>query len=812
MSIVMRTYLGMGAMIAIVLIVGGFASYQTNTLADTFVEYRGTAKTSLIANEVTEDLFEARLASSKYRITKDRKYIDGDKNGGGVHGNIDEIVELAPELIEMMEGYPEQAELTNITDLLVEYETLMEEVYEKQIQRDVHVKQTADLGKKAREQLTEIMETALRDGDPKAAAVAGSVSSHLLLGRLYLERFLVDNKESDGARATEEIELAQNEITSLMRELQNPRRRALALATIDDLAAFDATKEDVINVISERNAIYARMDEIGPETLSRMETALNAVVDRQNTLGPAGVAVAQRSIVIVSIFVVVGAIIGVILAFFTARIIASSLTRITADMGELADGNLDIEIETSKDEHEIGKMTNAMAVFLDNARKARDLDLEVKEKEKKERDAEEAARAREAELQEERRAVEEREREVERARMLTLENFQKDMERVLGEAASGNFSNRMSKDIDDEALVGLADVINQLLEQTETNIDDIVRSIGELSQGNLGIRIDGNRQGAFLRMKDDFNAALTTLSSTMAGILDSGQNVSGTSGHLEKSSNDMARRAEDNAAAVEETSAAVEQIAAGVRQVVTNAKSADEATRKVRESADKTRQVSDETEASINAMIEASAQINRVVKVIEDIAFRINLLALNAGVEAARAGEAGRGFSVVASEVRALAQRSQEAVQEISEVINQNNQSVEVGVAQVALSRKALEGIISDVEVASEQISEIAWAVEQQSVGIEEVNKAVRSIDKTAQTNAASLEEMTAASVSMSKEATTLAKALQQFHGVAKSASSNGKPETTTTAASTNSSRVQPRKVAAVAGGRHVADEGWEDF
>ncbi|MCV3274427.1 methyl-accepting chemotaxis protein [Roseobacter sinensis] len=812
MSIVMRIYLGMGAMIALVVIVGGFASYQTNRLADTFVEYRGTAKTSLIANELTEDLFEARLDSSKYRITKDRKYIDGYNGRDGVIGNIEEIVELSPELIEMMEGYPEQVELTNIADLLIEYETSMEAAYEKQTERDAYVEETAELGKKAREQLSEIMETALRDNDPQAAAVAGRVSSHLLLARLYLERFLIDNKESDGARADEEIELARNGMTDLLRELQNPRRRELAQATIDDLAAFDTAKEAVINVISERNAIYARMDEIGPETLSRMETALNAVVDRQNTLGPAGAAMAQRSIVIVSVFVVIGAIIGGILAFFTARIIASSLTRITEDMGELADGNLDVEIEPSKDEHEIGKMTNAMVVFLDNARKARDLDLEVKEKEKKERELEEANRAREAELEKERRAVEEREREAERARMQTLENFQKDMERVLGEAASGDFSNRMSKDIDDEALVGLADVINKLLEQTEANIDDIVRSIGELSQGNLGIRIDGDRQGAFLRMKDDFNAALTTLSATMAEIMDSGQNVSETSVHLEKSSNDMAKRAEDNAAAVEETSAAVEQITASIRQVVTNAKSADEATRKVRESADKTRQVSDETEASINAMTEASAQINRVVKVIEDIAFQINLLALNAGVEAARAGEAGRGFSVVASEVRALAQRSQEAVQEISQVIDQNNQSVEVGVEQVALSRKALEEIIGDVEVASDQISEIAMAVEQQSVGIEEVNTAVRSIDKTAQTNAASLEEMTAASVSMSKEATTLAKALQQFHGVSKSETPAKKPKAETTVAASADHPAQPRRTAAVAGGQPVVDESWEEF
>ncbi|MEM6758517.1 MAG: methyl-accepting chemotaxis protein [Pseudomonadota bacterium] len=808
MSIVSRIYFGMGAMIALVVIVGGFASYQTNKLADTFVEYRGTAKTSLLATELAEDLFEARLASSKYRITKDRRYIDGDAIiGAGVRGNIAEILELSPELMEMMDGYPEQAELTLITDQLIEYQNLMEAAYEQQVQRELHVEQTAELGRKARTQLTEILDTALRDGDPQAAAVAGTVSAHLLLSRLYLERFLVDNKESDAVRATEEISFARDNLSKLLRELQNPRRRELAQATIANFDAFADAKDAAVQAIAERNTFYKRMDEIGPNALARMESALDAVIDRQNTLGPAGTALARNSIIVVAIFVAIGATVGAVLAFFTGRVIATQLTKVTEGMSELADGNLDVDIEHSEEKHEIGKMTNAMVVFLENARKARDLDIEIKEKEAAKRKAEEAERKREAELEKEKRSADERERKAERDRMLTMENFQKDMERVLGEAASGDFSQRVSKDIKDDALIGLANVINRLLEQTETNIEDTVRSIGELSQGNLGIRIDGDRQGAFLRMKDDFNTALTTLSSTMAEIMESGENVSGTSAHLERSSNDMAKRAEDNAASVEETSAAVEQITDSIRQVVINAKSADEATRKVRESADKTREVSNDTEASIKAMTEASEQINRVVKVIEDIAFQINLLALNAGVEAARAGDAGRGFSVVASEVRALAQRSQEAVQEISEVIDQNNRSVEVGVEKVALSRKALEEIVSDVEVASDQISEITKAVEQQSVGIEEVNTAIRSIDKNAQTNAASLEEMTSASVSMSKEATTLAKALQQFHGVAKSGSAPRTPDEPATSKPT-----PPAKRAAVGYGTLAANQSWEEF
>ena len=366
----------------------------------------------------------------------------------------------------------------------------------------------------------------------------------------------------------------------------------------------------------------------------------------------------------------------------------------------------------------------------------------------------------------------------------------------------------MSEDYDDGGLVNLACVINQLMVETERNIDDIVASVGELAQGNLGTRIDGERQGAFKRMQDDLNSAMATLSNTMAGILDSGKTVEENAAHMRSSSDDMARRAEHNAAAVEQTSASLEEMTASIEQVVKNAKSADDATRNARARADVTRQVSDETEASISDIAEASEQINRIVKVIEDIAFQINLLALNAGVEAARAGDAGRGFTVVASEVRALAQKSQDAVQEIGEVIAQNNQRVEAGVEQVARSRQALQEIISEVETASDQISEIANAVEEQSSGISEINAAVKSIDQTAQVSAASLEELTAASATMSSESVALSQALQGFKGVHQA----GGPKVVAMPAKFGQTSKKSPKAVAIGFGGQVSQDGFEDF
>jgi len=469
---------------------------------------------------------------------------------------------------------------------------------------------------------------------------------------------------------------------------------------------------------------------------------------------------------------------------------------------KMAQGDLDVTLPVVT-ENEIGQVTTALDQFRLSIIEAQERETAMREKQKAEeaqqRDLEkQEQKAKEQDAEEERRVLA-RQRAHERA--VTAE-----ISAVVTACAAGDFSQRLDLAGKEGMFAELCKGINKIAEVTETNIDDLVRSINELSNGNLGVRIDGEREGAFQRMKEDFNEALKTLSHTMMLVMQSGQTVSATSSDLEASSHDMAKRSEENAAAVEETSSAVEEVSASIRQVVTNARAATEATQKVLQSAVKTREASDATEASITAMTEASVQINTVVKVIEDIAFQINLLALNAGVEAARAGEAGRGFSVVASEVRALAQRSQEAVQEIGNVIEQNNRSVETGVEKVSLSREALEGIVSEVEVASEQITEITTSVEQQALSIDEVNSAIQSIDQTTQTNASALKEMIASSVSLNEDAEALSGALSQFQGVTIEKSARRRQSL---------SRAAPQSVpvpAVAAAGSAAIKDDWQDF
>jgi methyl-accepting chemotaxis protein len=357
------------------------------------------------------------------------------------------------------------------------------------------------------------------------------------------------------------------------------------------------------------------------------------------------------------------------------------------------------------------------------------------------------------------------------------------MTEAMGELARGNLNAHVPHADQQDEIGKLAEVMttfkNQLAdaerakeEQTQVIVGSIGAGLDHLAKGDLTHRVSADLTGAFAKLKDDFNTAMTRLQDTIKNVLTSTHQIDNNAGEISTAADDLSRRTEQQAASLEETAAALEEITATVKKTATNAKEASHSVADARGAAEDGGRVVETAVRAMDAIAQSSRQITDIIGVIDEIAFQTNLLALNAGVEAARAGEAGKGFAVVASEVRALAQRSSDAAKQIKTLINTSSEHVGDGVKYVGETGQALKRIVDQVLQINTLVTEMAQAAEQQSSGIEQVNAAVGQMDQVTQQNAAMVEESTAAARNLAGETKGLTEIIAFFavgdgHGAA---------------------------------------------
>lgn len=265
-------------------------------------------------------------------------------------------------------------------------------------------------------------------------------------------------------------------------------------------------------------------------------------------------------------------------------------------------------------------------------------------------------------------------------------------------------------------------------------------------------------------LRDDEIGKLTTALGRMDGQLTDivskvrqGAEAVGTaSRQIAEGNNELSSRAQAQAASLEETAAAMKEMTASVGQNVAQARSASSLAAAALASAQMGQRVNEETVHAMTQIEGSSQQVFDILGVIDEIAFQINLLSLNAAVEAARAGEAGRGFAVVATEIRHLANRSAKAAKDSREVVANANEKVSVGMASVTDSADALMSIHDSIRSSTDLVRNIAQTSGEQALGIEQVNTSVATLDESTQYTAALVEETAAASQALHMQAESL--------------------------------------------------------
>jgi methyl-accepting chemotaxis protein len=268
-------------------------------------------------------------------------------------------------------------------------------------------------------------------------------------------------------------------------------------------------------------------------------------------------------------------------------------------------------------------------------------------------------------------------------------------------------------------------------------------SLEQLAGGDLTVRC-GDLGPRYGQLRDNFNDALSRLEEAMGRVNVKGTDIGVSKEEIRRASNELAQRTERQAANLEETSAALDELAVAVRQTADGAKEAASRVQSVRAEARESDEIVSRAIAAMSGIEGSSAEISKIIGVIDEIAFQTNLLALNAGVEAARAGESGKGFAVVAQEVRELAQRSAAAAKEIKIQISNSSVQVSQGVELVAKTGEALKRISGQIESANQVVSEISHRAQEQDTTLRSISSAVNMLDTATQQNAAMAEETTA--------------------------------------------------------------------
>jgi methyl-accepting chemotaxis protein len=294
-------------------------------------------------------------------------------------------------------------------------------------------------------------------------------------------------------------------------------------------------------------------------------------------------------------------------------------------------------------------------------------------------------------------------------------------------------------------------------------IGEIASVLAGVSAGNLSVDVTSEFKGDFAELKTSINNIVSSLNTVLTDINIAAEQVAAGTRQVSDGSQAISQGATEQASSIEELTASVSEIASQTRDNAANADKANALSTAAMESAKRGSEQMEALETAMKAIDEASLDIAKIIKVIDDIAFQTNILALNAAVEAARAGVHGKGFGVVAEEVRNLAAKSAEAANKTAALIEGSVKKTEAGTRLASGTAKELNGIVEAVERAAKLVSGIAVASNEQATAILQVNRGIEQMSQVVQQNSATSEEAAAATEELSAQAQLLKTKVDRF-------------------------------------------------
>ena len=279
-----------------------------------------------------------------------------------------------------------------------------------------------------------------------------------------------------------------------------------------------------------------------------------------------------------------------------------------------------------------------------------------------------------------------------------------------------------------------------------TPINTVKRSIEEVTAGNLGVSIPEFGNNCAGRLIPGINSLSGNIATLVREIRASSQTAMTLSDQLSARSAQLSVKTEQQSASLVQTAASMEQMAASTKNNADNTRLASEQANVATLQARKGGELMGQVASNMQSITECAQQMTEIISLIDGIAFQTNILALNAAVEAARAGDHGKGFSVVAEEVRNLAHRSAEAAKNIKTLIEVTSSNVTQGASVVSQAEKNMHEIVTGSGNVSRLMDEISASTSEQEKGISQITLALAELERVTQSNVAMAEELNSSS------------------------------------------------------------------
>jgi methyl-accepting chemotaxis protein len=445
----------------------------------------------------------------------------------------------------------------------------------------------------------------------------------------------------------------------------------------------------------------------------------------------------------------IGLVIAMVLGYFIATSISKPVKQLAIAADQLALGNINIDIDiAAKDE--IGDLSRSMKALLGSIKSQAELSTRIA--------------AGDLQVQLNKRS----ENDILADNMIkmvaTLRGLIDEIGRLTKASLEGNMRIRADARQFHGAYREIVEGINKTYEALIHPYLEASSVLKEIAKRNLSARMTGEYRGDLIKMKKSLNQAVENLDKAMLQVSMTAEQVATASNQINAGSQSLSRSSFKQASSLEEIASSLHQMAATTQQNAASAKQAQEMADNARVEVLKGVESTKRLTAAVEKIKKSSDETAKIVKTIDEIAFQTNLLALNAAVEAARAGEAGKGFAVVADEVRSLAMRCAEAAKNTANLIEDSVKNANEGVAINEEVLRNLNEIQKQATRVSQVVADIAAASEQQDKGADQVNTGIQQMSQTTQQTAANAEESANAAELLSEQAHEMNEMVGSFH------------------------------------------------